>query len=168
MLLRTGVGMYFGSSRIPPGALEGTFTAREYCRAMGKVGRKFIDGHSNDSRGAWRGQCLTAFPPFAAGDVSSALARLDRLLEQQPENRRVHRLIALVYLSRGRLAEAAKHLDLARRLLRRERASPHSLEHALYLHLEGAFLQYTLLSLYGRLDRPQDARALVEEERLNL
>jgi tetratricopeptide (TPR) repeat protein len=163
MLLRTGVGMYFGSSRIPSGALEGTFTAREYCRAMGKVGRKFIDGHSNDSRGAWRGQCLTA-----SGDVSSALARLDRLLEQQPENRRVHRLIALVYLSRGRLTEAAKHLDLARHLLRRERASPHSLEHALYLHLEGAFLQYTLLSLYGRLDRPQDARALVEEERLNL
>lgn len=160
--------MYFGSSRIPSGALEGMFTAREFCRAMGKVGRKFIAGQSNDSQGAWRGQCLTAFHPFAAGDVSSALAQLDGLLEEQPENRRIHRLIGLVHLSRGRLPEATRHLDLARRLLQRERAFPHSLEHALYVHLESAFLQCTLLSLYGRLGRPQDARALVEEERLHL
>jgi predicted Zn-dependent protease len=168
MLLGTRVGMYFGRSRIPSGALEGMFTAREYCRAIGKVGRRFIDGQSNDSHGAWRGQCLTAFHLFAAGDVSSALARLDRLLERQPGNRRIHRLIGLVHLSRGRWSEATKHLDLARRLLRQERASTHSLEHALYVHLEGAFLQYTLLSLYVRLGRPQDARALVEEERLHL
>jgi hypothetical protein len=168
MLPGSGVGMYFGRSRIPSGALEGMFTAGESCRAMGKVGRKFIDGQANDSRGAWRGQCLTAFHPFAAGDVPAALAHLGGLLEQQPENRRVHRLIGLVHLSRGRLPEATKHLELARRLLRRERASPDSLEHALYVHLESAFLQYTLLSLYGRLGRRQDARVLVEEERRHL
>lgn len=168
MLLGTSVGMYFGRSRIPSGALEGMFTAREYCHAMGKVGRKFVDGQFNGSHGAWRGQCLLAFYPFSAGDFSLAVARLNGLLEQQPENRRIHRLIGLVHLSRGRLREAAKHLDLARRLLGRERLSTHGLEHALYVHLESAFLQYTLLSLYFRLDRPQDARALVEEERLHL
>lgn len=168
MLLGTAVGMYFGRSRIPSGALEGTFTAQEYCRVLGKVGRKFMIGQFNDSHGAWRGPCLSAFYPFAAGDVHSAVARLNGLLEQQPENRRIHRLIGLVHLSRGRLREATKHLDLARRLLGRERASTHSLEHALYLHLESAFLQYALLSLYFRLGRPQEARALVEEERPHL
>lgn len=162
------VGMYFGRSRIPSGALEGMFTAQEYCRVLGKVGRRFIIGQLNDSHGAWRGPCLSAFYPFAAGDLRSAAARLNSLLEQQPENRRIHRLIGLVHLSRGRLRAAAKHLDLARRLLARERASTHGLEHALYLHLESAFLQYALLSLYFRLGRPQDARALVEEERPHL
>jgi predicted Zn-dependent protease len=168
MLLGTTVGMFFGRSRIPSGALEGMFTAREYCRAVRKVERKFINGQFNDSHGAWRGQCLLAFYPFVAGDFSSAVGRLNDLLEQQPENRRIHRLIGLVYLSRGCLREATSHLDLARRLLRRERASIDGLEHALYVHWERAFLQYTLLSLYFRLDCPQDARALVEDERLHL
>jgi pentatricopeptide repeat protein len=66
------------------------------------------------------------------------------------------------------LRGATKHLELARRLLRRERASTYSLQHAIYVHLESAFLHYTLLSLYFRLGRPEDARALVEEERSNL
>jgi tetratricopeptide (TPR) repeat protein len=160
--------MYFGRSRIPSGALEGMFTAREYCRVVGEVERRFIDGQVNGAHGAWRGPCLPAFYPFAAGDFSSAVARLNDLLEQQPEDRRIHRLTGLVYLSWGRLREAANHIDLARRLLRRERASTCSLEHALYVHLESAFLRHTLLSLYFRLGCPQDARELVEEERLHL
>lgn len=168
MLLPTVMGMYFGRSRVPSETFEGMFTPREFCRAVGKVERKFMDGQFNDSHGAWRGQCLSAFYPFATGDSTSAVARLIDLLKQQPENRRVHRLIGLVYLARGRLRNATKHLDVARRLLGRERASACSLEHALYVHLESAFLQYTLLSLYVRLGRPKDARSLVEEERLHL
>jgi predicted Zn-dependent protease len=162
------VGNYFGRSRIPSGALEGMFTAREYCHMVDTVERQFIDAQFNDSHGAWRGQCLPAFYSFAAKDVSSAVRLLNDLLRQQPANRRLHRLIGLVYVSQGCLRGATKHLELARRLLRRERASTYSLQHALYVHLESAFLHYTLLSLYFRLGRPEDARALVEEERLNL
>ena len=168
MLPDKTVGSYFGRSRIPSGALEGMFTAREYCRMVDTVERHFVDSQFNDSHGAWRGQCLPAFYSFAAGDVSSAVRVLNDLLRQQPANRRLHRLIGLVYVSQGRLRGATKHLELARRLLRRERASTNSLQHAIYVHLESAFLHYTLLSLYFRLGRPEDARALVEEERLNL
>ncbi len=168
MLPDKTVGSYFGRSRIPSGALEGMFTAREYCRMVDTVERHFVDAQFNDSHGAWRGQCLPAFYSFAAGDVSSAVRVLNDLLRQQPANRRLHRLIGLVYVSQGRLRGATKHLELARRLLRRERASTYSLQHAIYVHLESAFLHYTLLSLYFRLGRPEDARALVEEERLNL
>ncbi len=168
MLPDKTVGSYFGRSRIPSGALEGMFTAREYCRMVDTVERHFVDSQFNDSHGAGRGQCLPAFYSFAAGDVSSAVRVLNDLLRQQPANRRLHRLIGLVYVSQGRLRGATKHLELARRLLRRERASTYSLQHAIYVHLESAFLHYTLLSLYFRLGRPEDARALVEEERLNL
>jgi predicted Zn-dependent protease len=168
MLPDKTVGSYFGRSRIPSGALEGMFTAREYCRMVDTVERHFVDSQFNDSHGAWRGQCLPAFYSFAAGDVSSAVRVLNDLLRQQPANRRLHRLIGLVYVSQGRLRGATKHLELARRLLRRERTSTYSLQHAIYVHLESAFLHYTLLSLYFRLGRPEDARALVEEERLNL
>jgi len=168
MLPDKTVGSYFGRSRIPSGALEGMFTAREYCRMVDTVERHFVDSQFNDSHGAWRGQCLPAFYSFAAGDVSSAVRLLNDLLRQQPANRRLHRLIGLVYVSQGRLRGATKHLELARRLLRRERASTYSLQHAIYVHLESAFLHYTLLSLYFRLGRPEDARALVEEEGLNL
>ena len=168
MLPDKTVGSYFGRSRIPSGALEGMFTAREYCRMVDTVERHFVDSQFNDSHGAWRGQCLPAFYSFAAGDVSSAVRVLNDLLRQQPANRRLHRLIGLVYVSQGRLRGATEHLELARRLLRRERASTYSLQHAIYVHLESAFLHYTLLSLYFRLGRPEDARALVEEERLNL
>jgi predicted Zn-dependent protease len=168
MLPDKTVGSYFGRSRIPSGALEGMFTPREYCRMVDTVERHFVDAQFNDSHGAWRGQCLPAFYSFAAGDVSSAVRVLNDLLRQQPANRRLHRLIGLVYVSQGRLRGATKHLELARRLLRRERASTYSLQHAIYVHLESAFLHYTLLSLYFRLGRPEDARALVEEERLNL
>ncbi len=168
MLPDKTVGSYFGRSRIPSGALEGMFTAREYCRMVDTVERHFVDAQFNDSHGAWRGQCLPAFYSFAAGDVSSAVRVLNDLLRQQPANRRLHRLIGLVYVSQGRLRGATKHLELARRLLRRERASTYSLQHAISVQLESAFLHYTLLSLYFRLGRPEDARALVEEERLNL
>jgi len=168
MLADKTVGSYFGRSRIPLGALEGMFTAREYCRMVDTVQHHYVDSQFNDSHGAWRGQCLPAFYSFAAGDVSSAVRLLNDLLRQQPVNRRLHRLIGLVYVSQGRLRGATKHRELARRLLRRERASPCSLQHALYVHLESGFLHYTLLSLYFRLGRPQAARALVEEERFNL
>ena len=168
MLPDQTVGSYFGRSRIPSGALEGMFTAREYCRMVDTVKRHFVDSQFNDSHGAWRGQCLPAFCSFAAGDVSSAVRGLNDLLRQQPANRRLHRLIGLVYVSQGRLRGGTKHLEHARRLLRRERTSTYSLQHAIYVHLESAFLHYTLLSLYFRLGRPEDARALVEEERLNL
>ncbi len=113
MLPDKTVGSYFGRSRIPSGALEGMFTAREYCRMVDTVERHFVDAQFNDSHGAWRGQCLPAFYSFAAGDVSSAVRVLNDLLRQQPANRRLHRLIGLVYVSQGRLRGATEHLELA-------------------------------------------------------
>ena len=158
------MGYYLGNRGVPSGALEGMFTAREYRLTVETVERQFVGSQLNDPRGAWRGRCQPAFDHFKIGSFSPAVRLLRELLRQQPQNWRIHRLIGLARFFQGRLPAAQKHLELARHLLKRERTTSGSLQHALHVHLEGAFLRYALLCVYLRLGRPQDARALVAEE----
>lgn len=153
------MGFYLGTRRIPLGALEGVFTAREYCRVMETVERRF-----NDPGGVWQRECGPAFYCFRAGDFSGAVRLLGGLLSQRPEDRRICRLIGLAHLSQGRLRAAQRHLERARRLLKREGATSGSLQHALHFQLEDALLRYALFSLYVKLGRSQDAHALVDEQ----
>jgi tetratricopeptide (TPR) repeat protein len=158
------MGYYLGNRGAPSGALEGMFTAREYCLTLETVERQFVGSQVNDPRAAWRGRCQPAFDCIKIGNFSAAVRLLRELLRRHPQNWRLHQLIGLARFFQGRLPAAQKHLELARRLLRRERTASGSLQHALHVHLEGAFLRYALLCVYLRLGRSQDARALVAQE----
>lgn len=158
------MGYYLGNGGVPSGALEGMFTAREYCLTLETVERQLLRNQLNDRRRTSRRQCYPDLDCSNLGHLPPAGRLLGALLRQQPQNWRTHRLIGLARFLQGRPRAAQKHLELARHLLRRERPTSGSLHHALHVQMEGAFLRYALLCVYLRLGRSQDARALVEEE----
>lgn len=154
------MGFYLGfrAGRMPPGEIEGTITPGEYCRVMVDVLRRLQDRPE---------LARTRYQPILAhlrvGWFAAAVESLTDLLRRQPRDQYAHRLLGIAYLSLGNLRVATLHLEVARRLLKRERAASETLRDCLRVQYEEALVRYLLMPLYIRLGRLKDARALVEE-----
>lgn len=154
------MGFYLGlgAGRMPPGGIEGTITAGEYCRVMGDVLREL-----HDRRGLMRVRYQPAVCFLRMGRSAEAVEALADLVRRAPEDQVARRLLGLAHLAQRNLRAATLHLEVAYRLLKRERTGGGTLRHSLRVQYEEALVRYLLVSLYPQLGRREDARVLVAE-----
>lgn len=152
------MGFYLGMDRLPPGAIEGTITAGEYCQVMDGVLRTLRD-HPELAQVRYQLPlcCLRM------GRLPAAVGFLADVVSRRPDDQVAHRLLAIAYLSQGNPRAAVAHLEAARRLLQKERAVSETLRDCLRVQYEEAVMRYLLIPLYLKLGRMEDARALVTE-----
>jgi hypothetical protein len=102
-------------------------------------------------------------PRSARRQDASEEARLRERLRRAPENAAAHRSLGLCHLARGQIGPAARHLDIALGLVRREADRGVVLTDALRLQLEAATLRLVLMRLHMRLGNVTRAGALAQE-----
>lgn len=94
---------------------------------------------------------------------AEAVEALVHLVRQAPEDRVARRLLGLAYVAQRNLRAATVHLEVAYRLVKRERAVGGTLRHSLRVQYEEALVRYLLVPVYLELGRREDARVLVAE-----
>ncbi len=152
------MGFYLGMDRMPPGAIEGTITAGEYCQVMDDVLRTLRD---RPELAQVRYQVPLCY--LRIGRFPAAVGFLADVVSRRPDDQVAHRLLAIAHLSQGNPRAAVAHLEAARRLLQKERAVSETLRDCVRVQHEEALMRYLLVPLYLQLGRMEDARALVTE-----
>jgi hypothetical protein len=84
-------------------------------------------------------------------------------LRRKPHDAPSHRRLGLAHLAAGRDSAAARHLEIAYRLTRRDAWLAVGLADALRLQHEGAVLRLVLVGLYARLGRASLAASIARE-----
>jgi len=143
---------------MPPGGIEGTITAGEYCQVMDDVLRTLRD-HPELARVRYQ----LALCCLRMGRFPAAVGFLADVVRRRPDDQVAHRLLAIAHLSQGNPHAAVAHFEAARRLLQKERAVSETLRDCLRVQYEEALMRYALIPLYLKLGRMEDARALVTE-----
>ncbi len=82
---------------------------------------------------------------------------------RRPRDEAAHRRLGLAHLAAGREPAAARHLEIAYRLVRRDAQRAVDLGDALRLQYEGAVLRLALVGLYARLGQASRAAAIARE-----
>lgn len=143
---------------MPPGAIEGTITAAEYCQVMDDVLRML---RSRPELARVRYQVSLCY--LKMGRFPAAVGFLADVVSRRPDDQVAHQLLAIAHLSQRNPRAAVTHLEAARRLLQKERAVSETLRDCLHVQYEEALMRYLLVPLYLQLGRMEDARALVTE-----
>ncbi|HWC01756.1 MAG TPA: hypothetical protein VHF87_03215 [Methylomirabilota bacterium] len=105
----------------------------------------------------------SVLPYLGVGPEETALAVLAEQVRRRPEDEVAQRLLGLTHLARGRHGAAARHLEIAFRLVRRHANRAVGLTDALRLQCEAATLRLVLVRLYTRLGNAERARSLARE-----
>jgi len=143
---------------MPPGAIEGTITAGEYCQVMDDVLRTLRNRPELAQVRYQLPLCCLRMGRFPA-----AVGFLADVVSRRPDDQVAHWLLAIAHLSQGNPRAAIAHLEVARRLLQEERAVRETLRDCLRMQYEEALMRYLLVHLYPQLGRMEDARAIVTE-----
>lgn len=146
-----------------PGEIAVTITAGEYCRVMDEALRRVRDRPELQ-----RERYQPALRNLRLRRFSAAVASLADLVKRRPDDQLAHWLLGIVHPCRGNLRAAAEHLEVARDLLKKEGAAGETLQHSLRVRCEEALVRYVLVSLYMKMGRLKDARALMMEEEQGL
>ncbi len=154
------MGFYFVRARRtsrPP--ITPSVTWREYLGALAVATERSPVG-----AGARRG----AARQLREGPHQPTLTALSEWVHRHPADEAAHRLLGLTHLACGQLERAARHLDIALRIVRLQSRSAVELADALRLQIEAAKLRLVLIPLYGRLGKRAQAQALVGESHVDL
>lgn len=143
---------------MPPGVIEGTITAGEYCQVMDDVLRTL---RRRPELARIRYQVPLCY--LRMGRFPAAVGFLADVVSRRPDDQAAHRLLAIAHLSQGNPRAAVAHLEVARRLLQKEGAVSETLRECIRVQYEQALMRYVLISLYLQLGRMEDARALITE-----
>jgi Flp pilus assembly protein TadD len=154
------VGFYFARARrTGHPSITPSVTWREYLGALAVATER-----SPVSAGARRG----AARQLREGPHEPTLAALSGWVQRRPGDEAAHRLLGLTHLACGQLDGAARHLEMALRIVRRQSRGAVELADALGLQIEAAKLRLVLIPVYGRLGKRAQAQALARGGHVDL
>ena len=152
------MGFHFPrAGRTAWGDLSASITWCEYMSALSAATDPGDQGHGQ------KHTVTAGLPYLGVGPNETAVTALSEQVRRRPEDESAHRLLGLTQLARGRIGSAAKHLEIALRLVSHHARRAVGLTDALRLQCEAATLRLMLIRLYMRLGNVARARSLARE-----
>jgi hypothetical protein len=134
-------------------------TRREYLNAVHLA----FDSLSRERRGT---ACDDVLVDLVGGRPVRAACVFSSLLERTPDDPTLHRMLGMSYFRAGNARLAARHLEIALRLLTRATTPDISLLRSLRIELEASVVRLALMAAYERLGhRAGVIRCLVAQSR---
>jgi hypothetical protein len=96
-------------------------------------------------------------------DIRLLVRTLSHLMCRYPNDSVAHRMLGVAYFHAGRLSSAARHLETALALLKRDASDHSTLTSAIRIQLDAALIRVALLPIYASRGQHAALRRLANE-----